>query len=301
MRQELRLRVLIPIAVVALLGLGVGAMAFTGTPEEEPLPAPVPPASTGQDRVKKDKEPSAKTQKRQLTKQERAAERVARMEWRKAANQICAGLNAQVAELSEPQSPEDILVVLPETVALAESALTRLQPLQPAKADARKVAAMLDEFAAFVRLEKAASEALTNQDVARFTKLNARAFRHNDRGSAIARRLGARACAAGSSADSALERELERHKVVVAVLYTPDAALDSLLVREARAGAADVRVGFVGITPADTRSAALLAKRYNVRAAPAVLIFVRWRGAVTTFTDYVDRETIAQAAENAGL
>jgi hypothetical protein len=30
-------------------------------------------------------------------------------------------------------------------------------------------------------------------------------------------------------------------------------------------------------------------------------VFVRWRGAVATFTDYVDRETIAQAAELASL
>ena len=116
----------------------------------------------------------------------------------------------------------------------------------------------------------------------------------------IARGLGVEKCAAGSTVDSALERELKRHKVVVAVLYTPDAALDNLLVREARAGAADVRVGFVAIAPTDTRSAALLAKRYDVRAAPRCDLRPLAR-TVTTFTEYVDRETIAQAAETAGL
>jgi hypothetical protein len=295
MRQELRLRVLVPIAVVALLGLGVGAMAFTGTPVEEPLPGPLPQApATGK---KKAKEPTTEAAKRA----ERKADRLAGREWRKQANQICSGLNESVAELGEPQRPEDLAALLPETVALAESALTRLQALEPASSDARQVRLMLAEFAAFVRLEKGASEALVNQDIERFVNLNARAFAHNDRGSAVAKRLGARACAAGSTADSALERRLAEHRVVVAVLYTPGATLDSLLVREARAGAAEVRAGFVAIAPTDGRSAALLAKRYDVRSAPAVLVFVRWRGAVATFTEYVDRETIAQAAELASL
>jgi hypothetical protein len=293
MRQELRLRVLIPIAVVALFGLGVGAMAFTGTPAEEPLPGRLPQAVSDPGK----KEPSAKRQ----AKAELKAERLARLEWRKQANQICTGLNESVAELGEPQKPEDVVELLPETVALAEAALTRLGTLRPAKADASEVGWMLRELSSFVRLEKSAAEALANQDVELFVNLNARAFRHNDRGSAIALRLGAEACAAGATSDSALERRLERHRVVVAVLYTPGSTLDSLMVREARAGAADVRAGFVAIMPTDARSGALLAKRYGVRAAPAVLVFVRWRGAVATFTDYVDRDTIAQAAETAGL
>jgi hypothetical protein len=291
MRQQLRLRVLIPIAVVALLALGVGAMAFTGTPADEP-PGPLPKAAGGSAK-KAEEKPSAEDKAR--------AERLARINWRKQANQICAGLNESVARLGEPQKPEDLLALLPESVTLAEVALTRLVALQPAKADARQVTQLLAELRSFVRLEKRASDALANQDVELFVNLNARAFRHNDRGSAIALRLGAKACAAGASRDSALERELERHRVVVAVLYTPDSTLDTLLVREARAGAKEARVGFVAVTPTHTRSGALLAKRYGVRAAPAVLVFVRWRGAVATFTDFVDRDTIAQAAETASL
>jgi hypothetical protein len=291
MRQQLRLRVLIPIAVVALLGLGVGAMAFTGTPAEEPAPGPLPNASGS----------AKKTAEKPSAEAEARAERLARAAWRKQANNICAGLNESVTRLGEPQKPEDIVQLLPESIALAEGALTRLVALQPAKADAGGVKGMLAELRSFVRLEKRASEALVNQDVELFVDLNARAFRHNDRGSAIALQLGAKACAAGATAGSALERELERHRVVVAVLYTPDSTLDRLLVREARAGAEEARVGFVAVTPTHTRSGALLAKRYGVRAAPAVLVFVRWRGAVATFTDYVDRDTIAQAAETARL
>lgn len=300
MGQQLRLRVLLPIAVLALLGLGVGALAFTGTPTEEPAPAPLPPAAPAQGESREN-EPSSEEQAKEQAEASRAAERLARREWRKAANDICAELNDSAAALGEPQSTEELLTVLPQSLSLSEAALARLQALEPAAADAQRVETMLAEFGAFMRIEREALEALTNQNVSLFLNLNARAFNHNDRGSTIAHRLGVSACAAGSTADSALQRELKRHKVVVAVLYAPDAMLDSLLVREARAGAALVRAGFVGITASDTRSAALLAKNYDVRAAPAVLVFVRWRGAMTTFTDFVDRETIAQAAETAGL
>jgi hypothetical protein len=292
MRQQLRLRVLIPIAVVALLGLGVGAMAFTGTPAEEPIPDPLPRAAGGS---------AKKAEEKPSPEAVAGAERLARNNWRKQANDICTGLNESVARLGEPQKPEDIVQLLPESIALAEAALTRLVALQPANGDAAEVKRMLAELRFFVGLEKRASEALANQDVELFVDLNARAFRHNDRGSAIALRLGVKACAAGATAGSALERALERQRVVVAVFYTPDSTLDRLLVREARAGAEDARVGFVAVTPTDTRSGALLAKRYGVRAAPAVLVFVRWRGAVATFTEFVDRDTIAQAAESASL
>ena len=98
-----------------------------------------------------------------------------------------------------------------------------------------------------------------------------------------------------------LARKLKRHRVVVAVLYTPDSAVDQLTVAEARAGAGDVNAGFVAIDVTDTRSIALLASRYDVRDAPAVLVFARWQGAVNILKGYADRETIAQAAENAAL
>lgn len=279
MRHELRLRVLLPIAVLGLLGLGVGAMAFTGTPAEDPAPLPVhKPAA------KKPSDP-----------------RLTPKQWRKQANAVCGNLNREVAKLGAPQSPEDVAKLLPATLALADKALGELEGLRPPKRDAADVRAMLTALGLFVRLEKRAATALSNRDVEAFVNLNAKAFEQNDRGSRLARALGAGACAKGASADSKLERQLKRHRVVVTVLYTPGSSLDSLMVREARAGADAVRAGFVAVDVTDTRSIAALATRYNVRNAPAVLVFVRWRGAVVTFTDYVDRATVAQAAENAGL
>jgi hypothetical protein len=284
MRQQLRLRVLVPIAVLALLGVGAGAYAFTGTPDEEPLPTPPPAAAAPAGGKKQAPPPGPKL-----------------ADWAKQANDVCTGLVASVAEVSEPQKPESVAAELPQTLALAQSALVRLKALPPPRAEAAQIAQMLAALETFLKLEQQASQALTNQDIPQYVNLNAKAFDANDKGSAIARRLGAKACALGDSSDSALGRQLQRHNVVVAVLYTPDAALDSMLVQEARAGANEVHAGFVAVNVTDTRSSALLAKNFDIRSAPVVLVFVKGEGLVTTFDGLVDRDTVAQAAENAAL
>ena len=89
-----------------------------------------------------------------------------------------------------------------------------------------------------------------------------------------------------------------RHDVAI---YTPGAAVDNLTILEARAGAALSRAGFVAIDVNDTHEISLVAAEYSTRGAPAVLVFRRNQGAVTQFNGYMDRETIAQAADNAAL
>jgi hypothetical protein len=281
MRSQLRLRVLLPVAVLALLGLGYGALAFTGTPAE--APAPKPPAAT----------PAASSNPQQA--------RLTRKQWRRQANRICAASEAEIAKLGEPQTPAEVQQTLPNTLALADQALVQLRALAPPKRDEARVKAMIKYFGGFVKVETQASTALVANDIGQFVDLNSLAFELNEKGNRIARRLGARNCASGGRSDSVLARQLKRHKVVVAVLYTPDSPVDLLTVSEARAGANDVHAGFVAIDVTDTRSIALLASRYDVRDAPSVLVFARWRGAVNVLKGYNDRETVAQAAENAAL
>jgi hypothetical protein len=281
MRSQLRLRVLLPVAVLALLGLGYGALAFTGTPAEEPAPKPLAAPAAAKD-------------------PERA--RLTRKEWRKQANLICAGVEVEIAKLGEPQTPAEVQQTLPNTLALADKALVDLKALVPPKRDQARVNKMLKYFGGFVKVETQAAAALVANDIAQFVDLNSLAFELNDKGNHIARELGAARCASGGRSDSVLARKLKRHRVVVAVLYTPDSAVDQLTVAEARAGAGDVNAGFVAIdVTTDTRSIALLASRYDVRDAPAVMVFARWQGAVNILKGYADRETIAQAAENAAL
>ena len=295
MRDKLRLRVLVPIAVLAVLGVGYSAFAFTGTPAEEPLPAPAaqPQTATGAATKKPRAHPKNAAQP--------TAPAVTRADWVRQANAVCGTGTAAVAELGEPRSVEDAAQLLPQVLASAERTLNALRAVPPSTRDATAIARMNGQFATFLALEKQAADALTAQNIEQYVELNARAFHANDAGSAIARRLGANECAKGDSKDSRLQHALDRHDVVVAVLYAPDSYLDAMMVREARLGAEDADVGFVTVKASDAASSALLARSYGIRTPPAVLVFVAGQGAVETFTNVVDRETVAQAADDAGL
>lgn len=280
LRSNLRPRVLLPTAILALLGIGFGAFAFSGTPGGggEPLPPLVQPA----------KKP--------------AEEPVATLaEWRKGANGICATLNHDTANLGTPQTQAELLQRLPASLQLAGAALKELEALATPKAERKKIKKMLKLFGQFVGLEQQALTALQAADTAEFARLTGEAFRANDRGNAIARELGAKQCAVGGTDDTKLARELKKKRVVVAVLYAPDSNVDTIAIREARAGASLSGAGFVAVNVYDAQAIAPLAAQYSVRTAPSVFVFARYKGAVSQFGGYVDRETVAQAADTASL
>lgn len=93
---------------------------------------------------------------------------------------------------------------------------------------------------------------------------------------------------------------LLRHSTVVVVLYTPKGKIDPIGFVEAKQGAALARVGFVAVNVFDTRIAApLMRKLGGVLRAPAVLVFKRSGDLATRIDGFADRETVAQAAQNA--
>ncbi len=278
MKTNLRLRVLLPVAILALMGVGFGAFAFTGTPGgEEALPPIQRPAVA---------KPEKKTS-------------LAR--WAKDANRICRALNAEARALGTPQTRNDLVQLLPQSLTLAVSALADLRTLDAPPRGRKRIERMLKHFDRFVALEREAVDSLSANDLKGFALLTGEAFAQNDRGNAIARSLGAGRCAVGGTDDTSLARELKRHRVVVGVLYSPGASLDTLALREARSGAALARAGFVAIDVYDTKEVAPVAAQYAVRGAPSVFVFVRGRGAVTQFDGWIDSETVAQAVDNARL
>ena len=280
LRSNLRPRVLLPTAILALLGVGVGAFAFSGTPGagDDGLPPVVQPSKT--------------------TAEEPTASLAA---WRKSANGICATLNEDVANLGTPQTQAELLQRLPASLQLGGAALQELQALPTPKAQRRKIKKMLALWQRFLTEAQGALTALQAADTEAFARLTGEAFKANDRGNAIARDLGARRCAVGGTDDTKLARELKRKRVVVAVLYAPDSSVDTIAVREARAGALLSGAGFVAVNVYDPQAIAPLAAQYSVRTAPSVFVFARYKGAVTQFGGYVDRETVAQAADTAAL
>ena len=98
---------------------------------------------------------------------------------------------------------------------------------------------------------------------------------------------------------SPLEQELESHRAVVVVFYTPGANLDALTTLEARAGAEAAGVGFLSVDVSSESAIAALAEEHVLRAAPGILVVTRGPEVAVRFDGFEDRETIAQAAANA--
>jgi thiol:disulfide interchange protein len=92
-----------------------------------------------------------------------------------------------------------------------------------------------------------------------------------------------------------------QHRIVVVSLYAPSVELDGMATREAQAGAADSGAGFVPLDVLNESQSRPLTKQLGVLADPAVLIFRRPGELVTRFSGFVDKQTVAQAARNAGL
>jgi hypothetical protein len=293
MRSQLRVRVLLPVAVLALLGLGVGAFAFSGTPADEPIPGPKP-----------HKHAAAPAKKKDATKGKQRANKHARhvvtlVSWRKRANTICNRATVHAADLEAGTTVDAALKNLNDQLDYSSGVLDDLAALRAPRAQARSIDRMVAFFREFLATERQAGEALGSGDFGSYIDLNSKAFLANDRGSKIAKRLGALACAEGTSAKSLLRHELARHGVVVVVVAAPDSDVDSIAIGEARHGALEAGAGFFSVNVYSTRQVAALALDYDLRAAPTVLVFKRGMKVANVFTSYVDSDLVEQAALNA--
>jgi hypothetical protein len=106
---------------------------------------------------------------------------------------------------------------------------------------------------------------------------------------------------------AALALALRSHRVVVVSLYTPGASVDAMATEEARHGAALAGAGFVSFSVADEKVVSPLSALLTgaptaadrVLDGPAVLVFERPSALFVRFNGFADRDTVAQAAENA--
>src|ERR671923_284567 len=87
--------------------------------------------------------------------------------------------------------------------------------------------------------------------------------------------------------------------VPVAVLYDPDAAVDTMALAEAKAGAQAAGAGFVALNVlAESQSRPLL-ELLGTLENPSVLVYRRPDTLFARIGGFADRETVAQAAANA--
>jgi hypothetical protein len=92
---------------------------------------------------------------------------------------------------------------------------------------------------------------------------------------------------------------LASNPTVVAVLYNPQSEVDGIAVAEARAGAALSGAGFVALSVLSQRDVGKLTEQLGLLPDPAVLVFTRPAHVAARIDGFSDKETVAQAAQNA--
>jgi hypothetical protein len=96
-----------------------------------------------------------------------------------------------------------------------------------------------------------------------------------------------------------IDRALRTHTIVVVSLFDPESSTDAISYAEAKAGAADAKVGFVGVSLLDNRVAAALTSSLpsgGLLPAPGVLVYRRPGTLVQRIDGFADRDVVAQAA-----
>lgn len=294
MRQQLRLRVLLPLGILGLLGAGFGAYAFGQAPE--PAASTLPPTTTAAAPGGSATVPAA--------------------EWANAANAVCRKAEKAYADVPRPTRVAQFEPYLAKVVEVSESAAAELARLGRPQGSGGALKALATNSAARSRLAGRALAAVRSGDGATFRRSLARVARLEDEWADLMYRLGAMTCveasrippapASGSgtgapakASQAALKRELLEHAAVVVVFYTPEAGLDGATVLEARSAALGVDAGFLAVDAGKEKQVSKLAQAYEVTEAPAVLVFVPGPKVAARFDRFADRETIAQAVQNA--
>ena len=105
------------------------------------------------------------------------------------------------------------------------------------------------------------------------------------------------ALAAGLPAPVA--RALGEHPVVVVSLYNPYSQVDGIAFAEARAGAQLAGVGFVPLNVLSQTQVEKLTEQLGLLPDPGLLVYRRPATLVVRISGFADKETVAQAAQNA--
>jgi len=92
---------------------------------------------------------------------------------------------------------------------------------------------------------------------------------------------------------------LGRQRVVVVSIYNPYSEVDGIAFAEARAGAKNAGVGFVGLNVLSQAQVGKLTQTLGLLPDPGFLVYTRPGTLVSRINGFADKETVAQAAQNA--
>jgi hypothetical protein len=112
-------------------------------------------------------------------------------------------------------------------------------------------------------------------------------------------RPSAVAAALAAGLPNAIATALGRHQTVVVSLYNPYSEVDGIAFAEARAGAKNAGVGFVPLNVLSEAQVGKLTQMLGLLPDPGLLVYIRPGTLVARISGFVDKETVAQAAQNA--
>lgn len=112
--------------------------------------------------------------------------------------------------------------------------------------------------------------------------------------------LGVVKAARTAGLPESLAQALGRFKTVVVSVYDPYSQVDGTSFAEARAGAGLAGVGFVPLSVLSHRDVGKLTEQLGLLPDPGVLVYIRPGTLATRLNGFADKETVAQAARNAG-
>jgi hypothetical protein len=92
---------------------------------------------------------------------------------------------------------------------------------------------------------------------------------------------------------------LGQHQTVVVSLYNPYSQVDGIAFAEARAGATLAGSGFVPLNVLSKAQVGKLTEQLGLLPDPGLLVYVRPATLVVKISGFADKETVAQAAQNA--
>jgi hypothetical protein len=96
-----------------------------------------------------------------------------------------------------------------------------------------------------------------------------------------------------------IARALGQHRVVVVSLYNPYSEVDGISFAEARAGAQLAGAGFVPLNLLSKAEVGKLTEQLGLLPDPGLLVYVRPGRLAVKISGFADKETVAQAAQNA--
>ena len=105
------------------------------------------------------------------------------------------------------------------------------------------------------------------------------------------------ALAAGMPAPIA--KALGKHPIVVVSVYNPYSEVDGIAFAEARAGAQMAKVGFLPLSVLSQAQVGKLTEQLGLLPDPGLLVYARPGNLVARISGFADKETVAQAAQNA--